>query len=157
MTAKSLYFRLYIIALYSCVFVSCVPVVTTEAPTGATGDDQDTTDTTGSTDTTNLAVFSDPDSEFTTMDVLDIDDQIVRFDTQAKTLVWAEDGSSFDDWQVDGNRLSRVTAGAFQVRFGMVDGVQHAYFTEIVPATICNIEVVEGIFSISATQTTVPQ
>jgi len=109
------------------------------------------------TDTTTLAIFTDPDSAFSTMDVLDIDDQIVRFDTQAKTLVWVEDGSNIDGWQVDGNLLGQGTAGAFQVRFGIVNGVQHAYFTETGSATICDIEVVGGILSIFATQTTVPQ
>ncbi len=149
MTSLSNYSRLSILALCLCAIASCVPVTTDIIDM--------MTDTDGTTDTTNLAIFTDPDSEFSTMDVLDIDNQIVRFDAQAKTLIWAEDGSRFEDWEVEGNLLGRGVAGAFQVRFGMVDGVQQAYFTEAGPATICDIEVVDGNFSIAATDTLVPQ
>jgi len=150
MTTFSRYFRFSPMVLWGGVLVSCVPVP-------GTGDHPMMSDVQDMTDTTTLAIFTDPDSAFSTMDVLDIDDQIVRFDTQAKTVVWVEDGSNIDGWQVDGNLLGQGTAGAFQVRFGIVNGVQHAYFTETGSATICDIEVVGGILSIFATQTTVPQ
>ena len=104
-----------------------------------------------------LAVFHDPDSEFSTSDVHDVENQIVRFDTEAKTIIWALDGRSFQPgvWEVNGNFLR--SGNPFQVRFGTVDGERRAYFTETIPATICDIEVVDGELRISATDTPVPQ
>lgn len=101
-----------------------------------------------------LAVFTDPDSDFSTSDVRDVDDEIVRFDATAKTLIWAADGSTFEDWEVNGNFLG--ASQAFQVRFGTVDGERRAYFTESGPATICDIRVDDGMLSISATSVLVP-
>ena len=103
----------------------------------------------------NLAVFSDPDSEFSTTDVRDVDEEIVRFDATAKTLIWAADGSAFDDWDVDGNFLGPTRF--FQVRFGTKDGERRAYFTETVTETICDIRIDNGQLRISATSVTVPQ
>ena len=45
---------------------------------------------------------------------------------------------------------------AFQVRFGTENGVQQAYFTETIPATICDYRV-NGDFLIFPTTQTVPQ
>ena len=50
-----------------------------------------------------LAVFRDPASAFSTIDVRDVQDQIVRFDTVANSLIWAADGRSFPGYPVDGN------------------------------------------------------
>lgn len=41
-----------------------------------------------------LAVFSDPESNFTTSDVRDVQGQIVRFDITSSSLIWAADGRS---------------------------------------------------------------
>jgi hypothetical protein len=98
--------------------------------------------------------FEDPDSDFSTMDVMDIDGQIVRFDAALRQMIWVEDSLAFDGWDVQGNRLSN---GFFTVRFGSEDGVQMAYFTETNPPTICDISVNDGALSISSTDTTVPQ
>ena len=106
----------------------------------------------GATD--NLAVFSDANSNFSTMDVRDIDEQIVRFDTTAKTLIWVADGSTFVGWEVSGNFLGSLQQ--FQVRFGTVSGERRAYFTETGPATICDISVDNGSLRIVATDVTVP-
>lgn len=117
------------------------------------GSDQDDGDTGGA----KLAVFQDPDSDFSTSDVYDVGDQIVRFDTEAKTIIWVEDGRAFQEgaWEIDGNFLT-VNA-FFQVRFGNVDGERRAYFTETDTATICDIEVnVDDLFII-ATNVPVPQ
>jgi hypothetical protein len=42
-----------------------------------------------------LAVFMDPASAFSTSDVRDVQEQIVRFDTATSSLIWAADGRSF--------------------------------------------------------------
>ena len=105
----------------------------------------------------NLVVFFDPDSEFSTMDVRDVDDEIVRFDGDLKAIIWVTDDLVFDEgvWENDGNFL--LEGRPFQVRFGTVDGERRAYFTETGPATICNISVDQGRLRIAATNVLVPQ
>ncbi len=101
-----------------------------------------------------LAVFEDPDSDFTTQDVRDVDGQIVRFNATLRQLIWVEDDLAFDGFDVDGNLLSN---GFFTVRFGTEDGVRQAYFTETTPPTICDITVMNGQLRIFSTTETVPQ
>lgn len=126
---------------------------------GMLPDPADNVDTTDSmepgTVNANIVVFSDPDSEFTTSDVRDIDEQIVQFDGVAKTMIWVDGNIEFPGWAVEGNLLGETQF--FQVRFGTKDGEQRAYFTETGTATICNIEVPNGALSITATSTPVPQ
>jgi hypothetical protein len=106
--------------------------------------------------TRNLVVFVDPDSDFTTTDVRDVDEEIVWFDADTNEIVWAADDSGYQSgsWTTDGNRLA---GGGFTVRFGTKDGERRAYFTETGPATICNIEISNGAPRITATTVTVPQ
>ena len=52
-----------------------------------------------------LAVFSDPASSFTTSDVRDAQEQIVRFDTASGSLIWVVDGRSFQGFPVTGNHI----------------------------------------------------
>lgn len=101
-----------------------------------------------------LAVFSDTDtkSSLMTSDVRDVDQQIVRFDTSAHTLIWAADGRTFPGFTVNGYTIN----GGFQVRFGTQDGERRAYFTETVRPYICNIEVINGQLIISPTNVPVP-
>jgi hypothetical protein len=104
-----------------------------------------------------FARFTDPENpDFTTPDVRDVDEEIVRFDTTDNSIVWAEDGSSYQagSWEVNGLFLGGPN---FQVRFGTKDGQRRAYFTEAGPATICQIEANGVSISISATNVTVPQ
>ncbi len=101
-----------------------------------------------------LIVFSDPDSNFSTTDVRDVEDEIMRFDINGTTLIWTADDSTHTGWSVSGNFLN--TSQSFQVRFGSVNGEQRAYFTETGPATICNLTVTNGVLGISATNTPVP-
>lgn len=102
----------------------------------------------------NLVVFADPDSEFSTTDVRDVDEEIVHFNAVAKTLIWAADNIAFEGWEVSGNFLG--AARQFQVRFGTKDGARPAYFTETGPATICQIFVEDGMLRIRPTDVTVP-
>lgn len=106
--------------------------------------------------TANLAVFNDPDSDFSTTDVRDVDDEFVQFDTVTKAIIWAADGTAYQEgsWTVNGVFLA---GGGFQVRFGTQDGERRAYFTETGPATICQIRPTGSFLSISPTNVTVPQ
>ncbi len=101
-----------------------------------------------------LVVFQDPDSDFSTTDVMDVDAEIVRFDAAKGQIIWAEDGTTEDGWNINGNLLQD---GFFTVAFGTENGERGAYFTETATATICNIRVDNGRILISATNTPVPQ
>jgi len=107
--------------------------------------------------TTNFAVFAEPDTGFSTTDVRDVDDEIVRFDTTTRAIVWAADNTSFDAgfWPVDGVFLGE--ARFFQVRFGTQDSERRAYFTETSRDTICNLAISGGQLQIFLTNTVVPQ
>jgi hypothetical protein len=105
-----------------------------------------------------FASFTDPaNAAFSTIDVHDVDGEIVRFHVQRESIVWAATGQEFQAgfWEVNGNLLG--PSSAFQVRFGSSGGVRRAYFTETGPATICQIAVFGGQISISATNVPVPQ
>ncbi len=137
---------------------------TNDNTTGNTNDnatDNTNDNTTGNANdngsTANLAVFVDPDSDFATSDVRDVDEEIVRFDNSAKTIIWAADGTAFDagSWEVDGLFLD--AGHVFQARFGTKDGQRRAYFIETATETICQIEPVSAALSISRTDVTVPQ
>jgi hypothetical protein len=101
-----------------------------------------------------LAMFSDPASSFSTSDVRDVQEQIVRFDLASNSLIWMADGRSFPGYPVSGNFVAEDKH--FQVRFGTKDGERRAYFTETASATICDIAVSGGQLSISPTNVTVP-
>ncbi len=106
-------------------------------------------------DESDFALFTDPDGDFSTTQVRDIDGETVRFRISNQAIVY-QDGTEYQtgSWPVTGNFLGGVS---FQVRFGTQDGQRQAYFTETGPATICDFTVSETTFSISATSQTVPQ
>ncbi len=101
-----------------------------------------------------LVVFEDPDSDFSTTDVMDIDREIVRLDGALGELIWVADGTTEGGWDIDGNLLGN---GFFTVAFGTENGQRGAYFTETATATICDIRVVDGDIRISPTTILVPQ
>ena len=123
---------------------------------GASGNTNDNTTDNGNGSTANLAVFVDPDSNFSTSDVRDVNDEIVRFDPVAKTIIWAADGTAFDagSWDVNGVLLA---GGGFTVLFGTKNGERGAYFTETVSKTLCDIALGCGSVCIFPTSVTVPQ
>jgi len=102
-----------------------------------------------------FAVFRDPASSFTTTDVRDIDDEIVRFIPSDNTMLWTPSNLLFDNWPVSGNFLGPNRA--FEVRFGTVSGQRRAYFTEVGPGTICNLAVTGNTLQLSPTTTLPPQ
>lgn len=107
------------------------------------------------TDETDFALFTDPDSDFSTTRVRDIDGETIRFRISNEAIVY-QNGTEYQEgqWPVAGNFLGGVS---FQVRFGTEDGVRQAYFTETIPATICDYIVTPTTFSIAPTNQTVPQ
>jgi hypothetical protein len=101
-------------------------------------------------------VFRDPASAFSTSDVRDRQEQIVRFNT-ADELIWAADGTRFPGYRAIGNYLRWDSY--FEVVFVTKDGDRRAYFTVHGhgpgdPNRICDIEVVGGQLVI--TETNVP-
>jgi hypothetical protein len=112
---------------------------------------------------TQLVVFKDPATEFSTSDVRDVQDEIVRFNT-ADELIWTGDGTRFPEYIVDGNLIAyhHNADKFFQVRFGTKAGERRAYLTETddrlggAPATILDIEVVGGQLVITRTNVPVP-
>lgn len=152
---SSLVMVLGLVAVLPLAVVGC-DVLNINIPGGNTNDNDDNGNDNGGVDA-RFARFTDPaDESFSTPDVRDVDDEIVRFDTETNSIVWAEDDSSYQPglWPVNGNFLA---GGGFQVRFGTVNGEKRAYFTETGPATICEIEANGTTISISATSVTVPQ
>ncbi len=102
-----------------------------------------------------FAVFRDSGSSFSTTDVRDIDDQIVRFIPSDSTMLWTSTNLLFDDWPVSGNFLGPNRA--FEVRFGTVSGQRRAYFTEVGPGTICDLEVSGNALQLFPTTVLPPQ
>ncbi len=111
-------------------------------------------DNTGPSDS-DFAVFRDPTSSFSTTDVRDIDDEIVRFIPRDSTMLWTPTNLLFDNWPVSGNFLGPNRA--FEVRFGTVSGQRRAYFTEVGPGTLCDLEVSGNTLQLSPTTIHPPQ
>lgn len=101
-----------------------------------------------------LATFQDPDSDFSTTDVADVNGDVVRFDADNARMIWVRDDLQFDNFDVNGNLIDD---GFFTIRFGTENGMRMAYFTETNPPTICDINVIAGQLSIRSTNETVPQ
>ena len=101
-----------------------------------------------------LVVFQDPDSDFSTTDVMDVDGEIVQLDGTREELIWVADGTTASGWDINGNLLRD---GFFTVAFGTENGQRGAYFTETATATICDIRVDNGNILISQTTVLVPQ
>lgn len=113
-----------------------------------------------------LAAFTDPAAGFSTPDVRDAQEQIVRFNT-ADELIWTADDTRFPGFPVSGNVVTADKVCrfcTFQVRFGTKDGERRAYLTwtdetghfEGHPPTIFDIEVVSGQLVITGTNVPVP-
>ena len=128
-----------------------------------TGDDNGNGNTNGNINTNgnengndgaDFVVFQDPDSEFSTTDVMDVDAEIVRFDDASGQIIWAADGTTEDGWDINGNLLQ---GGFFTVAFGTENGQRGAYFIETATATICDIQLNSGDIQIFPTNTPVPQ
>lgn len=114
-----------------------------------------------------LAVFTDSSSGFSTSDVRDVHEQIVRFNIANKTheLIWTPDDRSFPGYPVYGNFIqadSLCSYCAFDVQFGIRDGERRAYLTWVdnynhySTGNIVDIEVVDGKLVMTVTKVRVP-
>lgn len=109
-----------------------------------------------------LAVFTDPASVFSTSDVRDVQEQIVRFNT-ADELIWTADGTRFSEYIVDGNLIAyhHKRDTLFQVRFGTTKGERRAYLTWTddrlrgAPVTLLDLSV-DGWGDLTIEETDVP-
>ena len=101
-----------------------------------------------------IAMFTDASTGFSTSDVRDVQEQIVRFDSANGALIWVASGSSFPGYPVDGHFITSTRQ--FQVRFGIRDGERRAYFTETGTGTICDIVVTGSQLTILPTNVAVP-
>jgi hypothetical protein len=89
-----------------------------------------------------FVTFLDPDSEFQTSEVHDVDREVVRFDAQLDAMVWSGSGDVVSSWSTNGNDLAWGGSGvAFRVRFGTEAGERRAFFTETDRGTICNLNI----------------
>ncbi len=111
-----------------------------------------------------LVVFTDGRTPFSTPDVRDVQDQIVRFNTEAEAI-WTADDTRFPGYTVKGATISATGACdpcVFLVRFGTKDGERRAYLTfpdnedHSNAVTILDVEVVNGRLVVTDTKTRVP-
>ena len=79
---------------------------------------------------TRWAVFTDPATGFSTSDVHDVQDDVIRVNT-ANELVWTADGTRFPEFIAAGNFIAyhHATDRFFQIRFGTKAGERRAYVT----------------------------
>jgi hypothetical protein len=77
-----------------------------------------------------LAVFTDSGTGFSTSDVYDVHDQIVRFNT-ADELIWSATDARFAEFIAEGTFIAYHHKGEhfFQVRFGTRNGTRLAYLS----------------------------
>jgi len=102
-----------------------------------------------------LATFTDTANSFSTSDVRDVGEQIMRFDTASNSMIWMLNGQSYAGYPVIDGSFIRADK-FFQVRFGTVNGDRRAYFTEAARGTICDVEVSNGAVIINPTDVPVP-
>jgi hypothetical protein len=102
--------------------------------------------------------FSEPDSDFVTTMVHDVDREVVQFDAAAQQIVWSS-GTAVSGWTTTVNDLSWTGSGvAFSVRFGSEAGERRAYFTETLAGTICDLNITgPDMMTIYASSETPPQ
>ena len=79
--------------------------------------------------TIQLAVFTDPATGFSSADIYDVDDDVIRVST-GNELIWA-DGRSFPEFIASGNFIAyhHRNDHVFQIRFGTKSGERRAYVT----------------------------
>lgn len=116
-----------------------------------------------------IAVFTDRVSGFSTSDVRDAHQRILRFSTSHE-LIWPPTGGRFSGYSVYGNRIQAYIAcppswscqkrsWSGEVRFGTKNGERRAYLTCNCEdgSWIVDIEVVDGQVVISETGLPVPE
>ena len=106
-----------------------------------------------------MVLFTDRATGFSTTDVYDAQGQMVRFNT-AGQLIWTVDDSRFDGYRVAGNY---VGDRSLEVRFGGKSEERRAYLTFSLdyfhydpPASVVDLEVIDGRLVISNANPPVP-
>jgi len=114
-----------------------------------------------------LKVFTDSRG-FSTSDLRDVQDQIVRFNT-ANELIWAADDTRLQGFKVDRNDFGTGAfymvsipgttcpqGCSFEVRFGTKDGERRAYLTVDYghdnPGTVVDVEIVNGALVVTQSE-----
>jgi hypothetical protein len=97
-------------------------------------------------------LFTDPVSGYSTNDVFDAQEHVVRF--SGTELLWAADGTRFPEFFPDGNLIGchHQKDYCLQVRFGTKNGRRAAYITWTddgyrvrgAPVTVIDVDVVDG-------------
>lgn len=103
-----------------------------------------------------FAVFTDPETGFTTTVVYDSNRDTAQFRVTDDSVVF-QDGMAYDigEWEVNGNILDAEQF--FQVRFGTEDGERRAFFTETeMPDVVCDFFVEDGDFQMVPSTHPVP-
>ena len=113
---------------------------------------------------TQLAVFTDVATGFSTSDVRDVHEEVIQVNT-ANELIWTADGTRFPEFIAAGNFIAyhHATDNFFQIRFAIKDGERRAYVTwpddrlRGAPATILDLWVDgHGDLKVAETNVTVP-
>lgn len=113
---------------------------------------------------TELAVFLDRDTGFSTNDVYDAQDQAMRFNASGD-LIWAATGERFGGFIADGQVITadRICGGCyFLVRFGRDKGQERAYLTWAAeqspdhPAAVLDVEIVGTHLLVTESERLVP-
>lgn len=109
---------------------------------------------------TNLKVFVDPRSGFSTSEVRDANDQLVQFNT-ANELIWF-DGSRLSGYAAQGNSIPAEQSCScwLTVRFGIIAGERRAYLTADYghdnPGTLVDLEVSGAVLIVKRTMVFAP-
>jgi hypothetical protein len=107
-----------------------------------------------------VVVFADPHSSFSTSDLHDADEQVIRFSV-ASELIWMADGTRLLGYGVAGNSISvPACACSLVVRFGTRDGERRAYLTADYihdnPGTLIGLSISGGALAITRTTVFAP-
>jgi len=106
-----------------------------------------------------LTVFSDPDSDFTTTELLDVDGQVLSFTTDSR-IVWVDTSTAWTEsrrgeWTTDGNVLR--SDGYFTVAYGSLDGTFAGWITRTSTGNVCDFESDGEVLDINPTNEPIEQ
>jgi hypothetical protein len=108
-----------------------------------------------------VARFTDRSSGFSTTDLRDVDEQIVRFNDRDGELIWAATGARYPGYTGASASvyIYSKTVG-MEIRFATKDGDRRAYLTWLdeihYPGKIVDIEIVGGELVITPSDVAVP-
>jgi len=107
--------------------------------------------------TAELTVFQDPDSSFSTTELLDVDGEVISFTTDGR-IVWVETSMAWAnsrnaEWTTDGNTLR--SDEYFTVAYGLVDGEFGGWITRASTDTVCDFDAEGDELFIDPTEETV--